>query len=170
MDESKPYTQLVWIPRYAYKITSQYHTGGTTAGNIDIVFINTNNKGTDKTTGESTYTGNEVICVKANVTSWRNIKIGDAFTTCLNMNKSGNPYGLSTSDSVVDPHMVKNDEWGAVAYLSQSSYGKNAEVYINNSSTYITGNAGSTAIASSASGVTHAYNTTEGQELRVLKS
>ena len=35
--------------------------------------------------------------------------------------------------------MMKNDEWGAVAYLSKSKYGKNAEVTINDSSSYYTG-------------------------------
>ena len=29
---------------------------------------------------------------------------------------------------------MKNDEWGAVAYLSKSKYGKNAEVTINSNS------------------------------------
>ena len=37
---------------------------------------------------------------------------------------------------------MKNTEWGAVAYLSQSIYGKNAEVWINPNSNYITGQAG----------------------------
>ena len=35
--------------------------------------------------------------------------------------------------------MMKNDEWGAVAYLSKSKYGKNAEVTINDNSLYYTG-------------------------------
>ena len=35
--------------------------------------------------------------------------------------------------------MMKNDEWGAVAYLSRSKYGKNDEVTINGSSSYYTG-------------------------------
>ena len=34
----------VWIPRYAYKITSGYHTNNETGGTIEIVFIDTNNK------------------------------------------------------------------------------------------------------------------------------
>ena len=221
LDESKPYSQLVWIPRFAYQITSYYHTAGdeTTAGNINVVFIDENNQNKDKTktysttypvatagattgmsdyvlhpafdydgkhlsgfwmgkfesshtgcttdvtTGQAAYTGNEVMTVKANVTSWRGMTIGDAFTTCLNMNRSGNPYGLHSSDNVVDPHMIKNDEWGAVAYLSKSIYGKNTEeVYINNSSDYITGNAGGTADASSASGITNAYSTANGMK------
>ena len=38
--------------------------------------------------------------------------------------------------------MMKNSEWGAVAYLSHSKYGVNREVYINNSSSYYTGRSG----------------------------
>ena len=208
LNENSAYTQLVWIPRYAYKITSQYHTEGTGAGNIEIVFINTENKGKDGTeysttypataagamsdyvvhpafdyggnhlsgfwvgkfessntnctldsaTGNVEYTGNEIMTVKANVTSWRYISTGNAFATCLNMNKSGNPYGLSTSDSVVDPHLVKNTEWGAVAYLSQSTYGKNSEVWNNSNTDYITGMAGSSVNAGNESD-TNEYNT-----------
>ena len=86
------------------------------------------------------------------------------YDACLGINESGNPYGLSSNDAVVDPHLTKNSEWGAVAYLSKSTYGKNSGVYINNSSTYITGNAGSTLDASYASGTTNAYNTTAGQQ------
>ena len=218
LDESKPYSQLVWIPRFAYKITSGWHS--TTTGTVEVVFVGTDNKGkdgtvyngtyadatsgvasggamknyvvepafdygttklegfwigkyesshtgctTDVTTGQTTFTGNEVMQIKPNVTSWRNIIIGDAFTTCLNMNQANNPYGLNSNDNLVDPHMVKNTEWGAVAYLSKSKYGKETEeVFINNSSDYITGNAGNTASASSAAGVINAYNTENGQK------
>lgn len=49
---------------------------------------------------------------------------------------SGNPYGFTNS---TDSHLMKNSEWGAVAYLSYSKYGKTRgsydttkEVYINN--------------------------------------
>ena len=62
---------------------------------------------------------------------------------------SGNStYGLTSS---TDTHMMKNTEWGAVAYLSQSKYGKmgnpnysgtNKEIYKNNSSGYYTGRSG----------------------------
>ena len=37
---------------------------------------------------------------------------------------------------------MKNSEWGAVAYLAHSQYGRNGhEITINNSSNFITGNA-----------------------------
>ncbi len=48
-------------------------------------------------------------------------------------------YGLSANS---DSHMMKNSEWGAVAYLSHSKYGVNREIYINNSSGYYTGRSG----------------------------
>ena len=59
--------------------------------------------------------------------------------------------------------MMKNDEWGAVAYLSKSKYGKqNEEVWINNSSSYITGSAGNSASASGNTGTTTDYTSTQG--------
>ena len=118
---------------------------------------------TTASTGQATYTGNEVMTVKPNVTSWRNLTINQMFNTCLTMNKSGNPYGLNSSDTIVDPHLIKNDEWGAVAYLSKSSYGKETEeVYINNNSNYITGIAGDSANAEKTTATTNSYKTTAG--------
>ena len=58
---------------------------------------------------------------------------------------------------------MKNDEWGAVAYLSKSEYGKETEeVWINNSSSYITGSAGNSASASQDTGTTNDYTSTQG--------
>jgi hypothetical protein len=56
------------------------------------------------------------------------------------MTRSGNPFGLSSSTT--DSHMMKNSEWGAVAYLSHSQYGINQKIYINNSSDFYTGRSG----------------------------
>ena len=58
-------------------------------------------------------------------------------------------FGINSE--ITDTHMIKNSEWGAVAYLTQSKYGKygnseyegrNKEVYLNNSSSYYTGRSG----------------------------
>ncbi len=38
---------FVYVPRYAYQITSHLHDGGDVAGNIDIVFINKQNQDCD---------------------------------------------------------------------------------------------------------------------------
>ena len=76
----------------------------------------------------------------------------------------GNMYNVAKSyDSSKESHLMKNSEWGAVAYLTQSQYGRNGnEIDINNSSSCITGNGGGSTSASSASGTTNAYNTTTG--------
>ncbi|MDO4369652.1 MAG: hypothetical protein Q4C29_03865, partial [bacterium] len=66
------------------------------------------------------------------------------YNTIYNMRNSGNSYGFSVSDEV---HMIKNMEWGAVAYLSHSKYGTCSngacnEVELNsyhNNSSYKTG-------------------------------
>ena len=76
----------------------------------------------------------------------------------------GNMYNVAKSyDSSKESHLMKNSEWGAVAYLTQSQYGRNGnEIDINNSSSYITGNGGGSTSASSTSGTPNPYNTTTG--------
>ena len=67
------------------------------------------------------------------------INVNDAYNVSKALTESGNIYGLSSSTT--DSHLMKNSEWGAVAYLAQSKYGNNNnEPYINN----VTLNSGST--------------------------
>mgnify|MGYP002447125586 FL=1 len=81
------------------------------------------------------------------MSSWRSITVNDIYTNCLNYNKT------------LNSHMMKNDEWGAVAYLSKSKYGKNAEVTINSNSSYYTGGGSGNAyvsnIGQSTTGTVH---------------
>ena len=70
------------------------------------------------------------IVIKPNVYSWRNITVGNMFK---------NSYDYKRD---LDSHMMKNTEWGSVAYLQHSAYGSQASVRINNNSAYITGYAG----------------------------
>ena len=98
----------------------------------------------------------KTVQVKPGVASWRYIEIGNMYTNCLNYDS--NTLGNANLNS----HMMKNDEWGAVAYLSRSKYGKNAEVWINNSSSYITGSAGNSVSASSDTGTTNDYTSAQG--------
>ena len=67
------------------------------------------------------------IVVKPNVYSWRNITVGNAFK---------NSYDYQRN---LDSHMMKNTEWGSVAYLQHSTFGSQVSVRINNNSSYITG-------------------------------
>ena len=178
----------VWIPRYAYSITSGYHS--SSAGNIEVEFMKglTNETSTGRTTFQNssgqgnwnihpafnygqTVSGiwvakfeasrsnatssnagsNNTIKIQPGVSSWRSISVNDIYTNCLNYNKT------------LNSHMMKNDEWGAVAYLSKSKYGKqNEEVWINNSGSYITGSAGNSASAGSNTGTTNDYTSTQG--------
>ena len=175
----------VWIPRYAYSITSGYHS--SSAGNIDIEFMkgltnetSTGRKSFDNVSGQGKWNvhpafnyGQEVsglwvakfeasnsggkIKVEPGVQSWRSISVNDIYTNCLNYNKT------------LNSHMMKNDEWGAVAYLSKSKYGKNAEVTINDNSSYYTGggsgNAYVTNVKQSTTGTVHGvYDMSGGSE------
>ena len=59
------------------------------------------------------------------------INHNDAFSISRALTENGNIYGLSKSTT--DSHLMKNSEWGAVAYLAQSKYGLNGtNIYINN--------------------------------------
>ena len=107
---------------------------------------------------DSTRTGNNATSStlravsKPNVESWRSINIANCYTNSRNY--GAHSYG-STS---VNSHLMKNSEWGAVAYLAHSQYGLNGNnIAINNSSSYITGTSGGTSDASSSDS-TYAYN------------
>ena len=201
----------VWIPRYAYKISTGWHTA--TAGTIDVIFLkndteenssnttiqtsgytttgaNTSNayflepafqnetsntkygfwvakfEASVSDTADACYTSASATnCDKTtltpkflpNVYSWRYITIGNQYTVAQNM-ASNASYGWNNADT----HMMTNYEWGAVTYLSWSTYGKNSEVWINNSSTYTTGCAGNSVSEASYSGCQNAYNTSNG--------
>ncbi|MFR8145173.1 MAG: hypothetical protein ACLU84_08910 [Clostridia bacterium] len=58
------------------------------------------------------------------------INHNDAYNIAKAMTESGNIYGLTGK---TDSHLIKNSEWGVVAYLSQSQYGLDKqEICINN--------------------------------------
>ena len=71
------------------------------------------------------------IAVRPGVTSWRSTKIGDMYT---------NAKAYATN---LNSHMLKNSEWGAVAYLTESKYGRDGEeVTINDNNNFITADEG----------------------------
>ena len=67
------------------------------------------------------------IVIKPNVYSWRGMSIGNMFK---------NSYDYKRN---LDSHMMKNTEWGAVAYLQHSVYGTVTSVRTNNNKAFITG-------------------------------
>ena len=100
--------------------------------------------------------------VKPDVISYRYTQVGTFETNIMAMNDEGNQYGFNIT---TDTHMIKNMEWGAVAYLSHSKYGTCIngicqEIGINNNSSYTTG-CGAEAGGSSSS-TCNSYNTESG--------
>ena len=103
---------------------------------------------TDNTLGctNETCSNANGIIIKPNVTSLRNNNPSNFFFASRSMEQPNNSFGFVNIE--VDTHMSKNNEWGAVAYLTHSIYGRCTssttctEVYINNSSGMDTGRSG----------------------------
>ena len=199
----------VWIPRYAYKITSGYQS--STAGTIDVKFLYRTNPNTYS--GETvstfpTYNGNAQtnyvlhpafnfggtqvsgiwvakfeasnnggkIKIVPDVVSWRNINIANIYNNIRSM-ETDTLYGWNNTGSGIDTHLMKNIEWGVVAYLYYSNYGKygntsyigsNKEIYLNNSTSFITGRSmgapgGSGIITPTNEYITEGYYTYDGK-------
>ena len=183
-------TMWVWIPRFNAVIPSNYN-GGTQAkpNAIDVSFVKQNEPAIDAFTfGDKELSGfwygkfeiggtlassctNETcnvsnIVVKPNVSSLRNQTVSSFFYASRSMEQTGNSFGFVSSE--VDTHMSKNNEWGAVAYLTQSIYGRCTnsttctEVGINNNTSYITG-IGDKPSSTASSVKTNTYNTISGK-------
>ena len=160
-------TMWVWIPRFNAVTPSNYN-GGTkdNPGAINVTFVKANETAIDAFTfGTKQLSGfwygkfeiggtlassctNETcnvsnIVVKPNVSSLGSQKVSSFFYASRSMEQPNNSFGFISSE--VDTHMSKNNEWGAVAYLTHSIYGRCTsstnctEVGINNNSSYITG-------------------------------
>ena len=71
------------------------------------------------------------VKIQPGVKSWTNISIGNAYTVSKRYSPS------------LNSHMLKNSEWGAVAYLAESKYGRNGEeiTYPSNRDLYTGGGA-----------------------------
>lgn len=80
-----------------------------------------------KTDAEVNEADSSKIIIKPNVYSWRKNIVSNFFTSSYNYERN------------LDSHMMKNTEWGAVAYLSHSRYGIDKEVNINNNNQHKTG-------------------------------
>ena len=156
----------VYIPRYRYKLFNA-NNGTSEEQAVDIIFEKV---GTEKSNGTKngewlthpafTFGNTELpgiwvgkfeasgttdnYQIKPNQKSLTNINISTMFNTSRTITTTkASAYGTSSSTS--DSHMIKNIEWGAVAYLSSSIYGRyndtstciasGCEVWINNINT-----------------------------------
>ena len=181
-------TMWVWIPRFNAVTPSNYNGGTFVKSNetaIDAFTFgtkqlsgfwyakfelshstlasssNSNNLGC---TNEACSNANGII-IKPSVKSLRYNSVSNFFFASRSMEQPNNSFGFVSSE--VDTHMSKNNEWGAVAYLAQSIYGRCisstlcTEVGINNNSTYITG-IGAEAGSSYNGATANSYDTTFG--------
>ena len=165
----------VWIPRYRYQIFYDV----VNATSKQLINIKFESKETSKSLGTAkaewlthpafTFGSDELDgiwvgkfeitgstttpTIKPNQTSLRNLNVSSLFNVSKKIN-----YG-----TIRDTSMIKNIEWGAIAYLTTSIYGQGlTEVRINNSSTYITGCAASIENGSAYNGCENIYNTPVG--------
>ncbi len=120
---------------------------------------------------------------KPGIQSLRNITLGNMFTATRSM-ETNDKYGwvlasglnadgtFTTDTNNVDTHVMKNSEWGAMAYFSQSMYGKNAEITTNSTDYYTgggTGNAYVTNVGQSSTGNIYGiYDMSGGANERVM--
>ena len=105
-------TNGIWV--------GKFETGYDGAGSTGAAEVN------PKDEVSSIEAANKVI-IKPNVYSWRGIQVSRAYTI-------GRHY-----DEGLNSHLMKNTEWGAVAYLQHSKYGSHSRVRINNNSNHLTG-------------------------------
>ncbi len=181
----------VYIPRYKYQLFNA-EDGTSVEQAINITFESkTTAKSTGTKNGEwlthpaftfgdkelagiwvgkfETSNTSSLPKIVPNVSSLRDMCVSVQFNTSRLMTTTlASRYGTSTND---DSHMMKNMEWGAVAYLSSSIYGRytnastciesGCEVWINNNEKYTTGCAGSSVSADRAS-TCNAWNTVTG--------
>ena len=118
-------------PAFMNDSANNYENGGWSTDLSGIWVGKYESSRSDAGTTENDEGTSTKIAVRPGVTSWRSTKIGDMYT---------NAKAYATN---LNSHMLKNSEWGAVAYLTESKYGRNGEeVTINDNSRYITADAG----------------------------
>ena len=114
-----------------------------------------------ETTGSTT-----TPTIKPGVSSLRSITVANMYNTGKLFRSTD--YITSNGINQSDSHMMKNIEWGAVAYLKQSNYGLGiTDITINNNSSYLTGGGSGTSyktnIGQSTSGnITGVYDMSGG--------
>src|SRR5574344_509505 len=164
-------TYLVWIPRYKYELWNVGVSDVTSSQVPKTIPVTFESSTTAKSTGstDGTYLTHPAF-------TWGSTELNGIWVSKFEVTGSisavtskpkinplvGERVGgfwnaLKAYDTKDLSHMMKNTEWGAVAYLTTSIYGKNSEVYINNDSNRITGCGGTTASAASTTSCTNAY-------------
>ena len=109
----------IWVGKYETSLVD-------TSNKENITNVVTNDEGTGNILLSEVE--NRAIAVQPGMSSWRYCTIGNMYTNAKSYAKN------------LNSHMLKNSEWGAVAYLTHSKYGRNGtEIKINVSGTTANG-------------------------------
>ena len=132
-----------WVAKYAAGFQECTQTIASDGTVIEPITNTANIKYSDKNYTKNTYSANAIgqdlktlpkmsyPVFKPLTYVYNCISTGDAYTLSQEIKNGNNFYGLNSEQT--DSHQMKNSEWGAVAYLTQSSYGRNRTEIIMNS-------------------------------------
>ncbi len=132
-----------WVAKYAAGFQECTQTIASDGTVIEPITNTANIKYSDKNYTKNTYSANAIgqdlktlpkmsyPVFKPLTYVYNCISTGDAYTLSQEIKNGNNFYGLNSEQT--DSHQMKNSEWGAVAYLTQSSYGRNKTEIIMNS-------------------------------------
>ena len=138
---------------------------GIWVGKFEISHTTLSSSETENNLGCSTTSclNSDGLRILPGVKSLRNNSVSNFWYGIKSIENKTSVFGLTNMDT----HMMKNSEWGAVAYLSQSKYGKYGnsdyeskykEVYQNKDTGYLTGKSNGTPSQSSRNAIQCAYN------------
>ena len=137
----------IWVGKYLSGLIDKTNNSNIETSNKDkgnIIVDKSNN--TDK-----------AIVIQPGLSPWGNCTIGNFFT-------SAKAYlEFENGNSYIKSHMLKNSEWGAIAYLTESKYGRNAEELDMNDKNIITAMGSIANVGQSSTGnVTGVYDLSGG--------
>ena len=107
----------IWVGKYETSLVD-------TSNKENITNVVTNDEGTGNILLSEVE--NREVAVQPGMSSWRYCTIGNMYTNAKSYAKN------------LNSHMLKNSEWGAVAYLAHSQYGRNGREVGANNKNYIT--------------------------------
>ena len=116
---------------------SRYKTVKAKGGNKEIEIIGSGKVSNTIKTFGSKGEASEYVTIKPNIISWRKLNMSQIVDKSTQL---ATIHGIN-----VDSHLIKNTEWGAVAYLAQSKYGNTniwnnsyseGEIYATDGNTY----------------------------------
>lgn len=136
---------------------------GLWAGKFDSGKTQPGAFGTWTTAGAQGGAASNLLIIKPNIYSWRGMNVSTEYNVAKWAATDSN-YGIETG---FNTHMSSNLEWGTISFLAHSKYGLCTggvcnNIWINPSSSYMTGCAGASADAAGTAGCPNTYETTNG--------